>query len=598
MDIERQNKSTYGWWIFTFIALTIFIKSVVFQIFVAHLISFSSIWKAPLDFLLFYMPKLLPACFIASFSFLTRRHWWTIIVEILIDIWCIANLIYNGAYGLFLTLNEIFIANNLNGFWNSITPFFNLKALVFPLITLLYGLLLLFLKKNKNNENALINRRQRWIAWGIVIVGIELLSGYRYFYDKPKEGETPYWVGSGKTPTFIESLNPLYGTKNYIEIGLNAAYLTPMVVYHYSIVSYIPMIIGDYIVWQKNASYTPPTEKELSLFIERNPKKQTPQNNMYIILVESLESWTLVPDGIEGQVIAPNINKLINYQHTIYAPHVKSQAKAGNSGDGQMTILSGLLPISRGAACMRYGQNTYPSIAKLYSKSTIINPCPTIWNQHTMNKSYGFAYSCEQTGKTWRDHDVFEHLCQQCDSSDFVLAITVSSHLPFEEGSNGPLRFSNDIPQTIKNYLNCIHYMDSCLGMFLQKLEQDTNLKNSTIIITGDHTVFKKTLLNEFQAYAQKHNVPVPKEEGYLPLIIYSPQIEKKQVIDDTLYQMDIYPTLLHLSGCNKYYWKGFGLNILDYSLRNNRPINENDAILLSNKIITKDYFNKYKTNL
>ena len=36
---------------------------------------------------------------------------------------------------------------------------------------------------------------------------------------------------------------------------------------------------------------------------------------------------------------------------------------------------------------------------------------------------------------------------------------------------------------------------------------------------------------------------------------------------------MDIYPTLLHLLGCDKYYWKGVGVNLLEQDTLVNRPI-------------------------
>lgn len=40
---------------------------------------------------------------------------------------------------------------------------------------------------------------------------------------------------------------------------------------------------------------------------------------------------------------------------------------------------------------------------------------------------------------------------------------------------------------------------------------------------------------------------------------------------------MDIYPTLLHLLGCDKYYWKGVGVNLLEQDTWVNRPISPNE---------------------
>jgi hypothetical protein len=44
--------------------------------------------------------------------------------------------------------------------------------------------------------------------------------------------------------------------------------------------------------------------------------------------------------------------------------------------------------------------------------------------------------------------------------------------------------------------------------------------------------------------------------------------------------------------GCENYYWKGFGVNLLKEGSWNNRPIQAHDAQILSDKIIRANYFN------
>lgn len=62
-------------------------------------------------------------------------------------------------------------------------------------------------------------------------------------------------------------------------------------------------------------------------------------------------------------------------------------------------------------------------------------------------------------------------------------------------------------------------------------------------------------------------------------------------LLTDTCYQMDIFPTILHLIGCEDYYWKGFGVNLLDSVARNNRVITEHEAFILSDKVIRANWF-------
>jgi phosphoglycerol transferase MdoB-like AlkP superfamily enzyme len=82
-------------------------------------------------------------------------------------------------------------------------------------------------------------------------------------------------------------------------------------------------------------------------------------------------------------------------------------------------------------------------------------------------------------------------------------------------------------------------------------------------------------------------------EKEFVPLIIYAPEIEKNMVVTDTTYQMDIYPTLLHLLHQENYMWQGFGINLLDSNAK--RKITPEKALQLSDAIIQNDYFKTIK---
>ena len=61
---------------------------------------------------------------------------------------------------------------------------------------------------------------------------------------------------------------------------------------------------------------------------------------------------------------------------------------------------------------------------------------------------------------------------------------------------------------------------------------------------------------------------------------------------------MDIYPTVLSLLGCSDYYWKGLGINILNEYQNDNldiRTITEENAFILSDKLIRNNFFNQNK---
>ncbi len=84
----------------------------------------------------------------------------------------------------------------------------------------------------------------------------------------------------------------------------------------------------------------------------------------------------------------------------------------------------------------------------------------------------------------------------------------------------------------------------------------------------------------------------------YVPLIIYSPRIKQKVLINDEVCQMDIYPTLLHILDCEAYCWKGFGVNLLEQDAWKNRPISPKEAQRLSDKMLRANFFKNVITQV
>ena len=147
------------------------------------------------------------------------------------------------------------------------------------------------------------------------------------------------------------------------------------------------------------------------------------------------------------------------------------------------------------------------------------------------------------------------------------------------------------MPLIMSAYLNCLHFTDSCIGELFHAVQTNEKLKdNTTIVISGDHTIFR-SVNEEFDVFAQKNGINMQTTKTFTPLIIYSPNISKNMQVTDTCYQMDIYPTIMHLIGCEDYYWKGFGVNLMDSIARHNRPISEQEAYELSDKLIRSNYF-------
>lgn len=140
------------WCVFFLFVFTIFLKCVLFHWVCFHSILISSIWSAPFEFIAFWWNKVIPAFLLGAFIFISKRYLWTVLVNIIVDIWIIANLVYFQANECFLDINSILMAYNLSGFESSIKTFINISYAIFPLLTIIYAVLIHYFKKLYNEK--------------------------------------------------------------------------------------------------------------------------------------------------------------------------------------------------------------------------------------------------------------------------------------------------------------------------------------------------------------------------------------------------------------------------------------------------------------
>lgn len=578
MKILRSIRDNSNLLIFILFALSIFIKCVFFHYECFNYVAVSSLWQAPLEFLAFYFAKLLPAMFIASFVFFFKRQWWTIIVSVLVDLWLIANEIYFKVNYLFLDYETIAIATNLNGFENSIMPFLSWSLLCYAFITVLYVIIYKYLpKRNARNVVLLF---VAIAACGLLVL-FDCLWGYggqKKFIEGP--WQTAVRVGNGTTAR----------TLNGAQFGEKGSGL------HYILCNPIYQITKFNYEKKHGSTLTKGDKMKIQGFIGHDILKEESNGlNIVTIIIESFESWIMSISDTLGQEVTPNMNNFSNTKNCYKFTKIESEARGGSSGDGQMIINTGLLPISSGAACMLYGKNLYPNYAHFFPNAYCLDPCcGNVWNQLQMTKSYGYKENIPKGGSGGGDDwisNLFLSVIDTIKQPFCCQVITISTHTPFNSVTTKKLYFPEDMPTTMLNYLQSFHFADSCIGKMLNGLKNRSLLDNTIVVITGDHTIFKSSMWREFQPFAEKYNYPIPSEESYCPLIIYSPTIKERTVVDELCYQMDIFPTTLHCIGADDYYWKGFGVNLLDSTARHNRKITEDEAYILSDKMIRCDYF-------
>ena len=567
--LSKGNRAQ--WCFFVLFALTIFLQCCLFHWLAFHSILISSLWKNPLAFWAFYLPKISISLFIASFVFLFKRKGWTIVVSLLINIWIIAELIYFRANRILLDAQSFTLISNMDGFWSSVPMYMYSSDLILLLPNLLLISGIIFLAAEKRNTLS-----------AIAIMGVALVTNIggclatRYVYD------TLYKLPHDKNyfnPFSDEAVGALFGFTS-LEYARNTSVVHAFI-YDTKKLIQLPFESTSYMMTDEDKQLLEP-------FVNVYTSNIKPNRNLILIIVESLETWAVHPE------IMPNLWQFIHEHNVIWSKKVESQTKGGTSSDGQLIFNTGLLPIQHGAVCKRYPHNTFPSLSDLYENAALVQPGDlSVWNQKYMSDSYHIDtnYLSPQS----LDHVTFTILDSIYRLHPYCMAITMATHSPFLACSKmTKLDLPDNMPENMSNYLKCMHYSDSCWGVFLKKVNTDLVLQNTTICFMGDHIIFDPNMRNTFATYCAENQLDYDVNSAHTAIITYSPNIDKKYIVSETTYQMDAYPTILHLIGCEDYYWKGFGVNLLDSVARNNRPIIEQQAFVLSDKIIRANWFESF----
>ena len=571
--INYMKKQIILFFLFLLVLLS---KNVLFH-------SFIFMNAMPCAFWQYFAAKLSVVLLIASCVFVSRRPWWTIAVLVLTDIWAIGNWMYYLSYGLFLSVSMISVVNNLHGFAGSLLGLWDWRMLWLVIPTMLYSAMLYFFRQPQ---------LRWWRAFAIpFMLGIllVLLSNLLIHIIQKEKG---YDVGK----LTLEKTLPLYINEKRMLEDFESEY---SLVRDHSIIGYMPL----HIVYEqkmkrfKAAERIVLTEQESEwmqqLVVPPIEPVPQPNSNLVLILVESLEAWSLYYEGI-----TPRIHELMQSPHVLFADKLSAQTRYGASGDGQLTFNTGLLPIQSGVACILYGDNVYPNIAGCYPRSIVVNPSKGTWNQHVVTYTYGYKALLEPESPAvntwWNDLDVCTKgaaWIAESDSLSCAQVITVSMHAPFDRVRGEVEEITSDTPDNMRRYLTCLHYTDSCIGVLLDILRERGKMENTTIVISGDHNVFYEGCRREMLPYAQDHNLPISAEDRYMPFIVYSPHINEPVYVEEECYQMDIYPTIMQAIGCESYAWKGLGVNLFDSERREKRLIMPEEAYLLSDKLIRNNWF-------
>lgn len=502
-----------------------------------------------------YAVNILATLLLSLPSILSRRVWPQILVMCLVDLLWIANVMYCRTYFTAIPWETYFLVGNLSDFTSSVTDSMRWGDLALPLITIATAAVAYRIPARNPWPRRLPVVLATAVTAVVVWIGLICRGGFYTAYDKM--AQSCYYSTCG-VPTYTIAGHLIYNSMNTASIDTETAR-------------------RDIERWA--------AEKEETRPFTPLPDSVPRRRNAVIIMLESFESWPL-EKRVGGVEITPYLNSLISRPTTLYAPNMLTQVGAGRSIDAQLLLGCGMLPMINSVYSMKYPQYDYPSLMKamkrLHGSRNIILTCdkPITWNQEVIARAMGYDSLLQRS--SWRQDELIGNPAKLSDGSfmrqsveklkagslgidgkPFLLTfVTYSGHNPFRlpDHLKDPAlaKATSGFPERLADYILMAHYTDSTLKTLIEYLSSRSDADDTLIVITGDHEGLAgdRDALRESAA-----GRTLVADAQYTPFIVLNSPVAGRR--EETMGQIDMYPTLLSMLGLEAYEWKGMGQNIL-----------------------------------
>lgn len=470
------------------------------------------------------------------------RLWVTLILSTILTGLLIADLMYFRGFSNFLSIYLLKQTSNLDNLGSTIISMMRVYDILF-FLDLLVGFILLF--KLKTNGKRITRKVPLFVL--LVALAAGFISYAHYQYDIVEKGQNNIVFRVCWTPTdTMRNLSP---------IG-----------YH---------VYDSYVYFKENQSIqlSNNQQEEIATWYAENQEK-SPDNelkgllrgkNLILLQVESLENFVL-KQSYDKQEITPTLNRLL--QNSIYFPNFYEQVWNGTTSDAELLANTSVYPVRRGSTFFRFPQNEYNSLPELleqkgYTTQAIHPDKGSYWNWRQALTAIGFDHTIDESsfnldekiGLGLSDGSFLRQvvpIIKETKQPFYNFMITLTSHGPFDlpkEYRN--LKMGPDLAQTkLGGYFQSLNYTDTQIGLFLDSLEKEGLLENTTVVIYGDHGGIHKYYNDELAGIQ-------PQEEWWtnydrkVPFIVYNKGMNPR-VIETTGGQIDILPTIAYLMGVDQ----------------------------------------------
>lgn len=542
------RRFTY-WWLVTLVTL----------------FTFDLLWMGqttfrPLSFIAFYPYLFLNTTVLVLPAMLSRRSWIQAFVLLITDIIMIANLMYCRTYYNGIPAESYLLVGNLADFTDSVISSFRWYYAVLPFISIAAWI-------GAKRFIGTDDEKPRFTSYLFTLFVLCVLAW-----------AADAWRGKSLMARIDEMKNDY------------KVYMCVLPIYQ----------ISGYVIFDMLADkdeLTPEIEQNVNVWLQdhhrlvdtyyagrmQNDSLRHP-DNLIIILCESLESWVLEKE-VEGQEVTPNLNRVIKDSATFYAPNVMTQVGPGRSIDGQLLVLTGLLPhTSRVYAFQDPEEKYFYSLPKATREqgghSTLLTgDKPQTWNQRGVAGAFGMdtvlyntSWSFDEFDGNKRgylsDNDLMRQTVEkmkngevwQPGGKELIMIVTHSGHDPFRIAKHlRGVEFKENYSKLIDDYMIAANYTDRALGILIDYLKTRPDWDNTMVVITGDHEGLAK-LRND--AMKDPNSAKIVDPQQHVPLIVLNSPVPGR--FDNEMGQVDIYSTIIDLMGWYDYSWKGMGQSVFD----------------------------------
>ncbi|MFW5871670.1 MAG: LTA synthase family protein [bacterium] len=293
--------------------------------------------------------------------------------------------------------------------------------------------------------------------------------------------------------------------------------------------------------------------------------QETTSPHVFIIFEESFNANFIEAVNEAGKEYTPTFNKLIN--EGVYFPNFYSNSV--QTAKGHFATLCSLLPMIINKVAVDYPHNNFNCLPKILKKNEYTNiftqafSSPTFDNAQKFASNLGFDLTWfmnpslvtqdEWNKNVWgwgiQDNIYFKTMLKELDKlyaqnphqKYFMTFATISNHMKFKNVPKEQRYLYKEQKNKFQRYANSIRVADEYLNEFFVQLKQRDYLKDSLVIVVGDHS------------FPAGEHGSFDNENGYFneyfktPLLIYWKGVLQPKRINKLASQVDIAPTILDL---------------------------------------------------